>query len=69
MLEERAGVSYPDGQQVKDGTIHIIYDYQRKRDQHILMASFREDDVISGNADSETVSLRQLVSKGGAGQE
>jgi hypothetical protein len=69
MLDERIGVSYPDGQQVEDGTIYIIYDYQRKRDQHILMASFKEDDVISGDPGSETVSLRRLVSKGGEGQD
>jgi hypothetical protein len=28
-----------------------------------------EDDVISGNPDSEKVSLRRLVSKGGTGQD
>lgn len=69
MLDERAGVSYPDGQQAEDGTINIIYDYNRKSDQQILMASFMEDDVISGNPDSEKVSLRRLVSKGGTGQD
>lgn len=69
LLDERSGVSYPDGQQVEDGTIHIIYDYHRKSDQHILMASFREEDVISGDPDSETVSLRRLVSKGGTKQD
>jgi len=65
LLDERSGVSYPDGQQVEDGTIHIIYDYNRKSDQHILRASFTEEDVISGNPESESVSLRRLVSKGG----
>ncbi len=69
LLDERSGVSYPDGQQVEDGTIYIIYDYQRKADQHILLASFRENDVISGDPDSETVSLRRLVSKGGTKQD
>lgn len=66
LLDERSGVSYPDGQQVEDGTIYIIYDYNRKSDQHILLASFREDDIISGNPDAETISLRRLVSNGGA---
>ena len=65
LLDERSGVSYPDGQQLEDGTIYIIYDYHRQSDQHILMASFTEDDVISGNPNAETVSLRMLVSKGG----
>jgi hypothetical protein len=54
---------------VEDGTIYIIYDYNRKSDQNILMASFREDDVILGNPDSESVILRMLVSKGGPGQD
>jgi hypothetical protein len=69
LLDERSGVSYPDGQQMEDGTIHIIYDYHRKSDQNILRASFMEEDVISGNPDSETVSLRRLISKGGARQD
>ena len=69
LLDERPGVSYPDGQQVNDGTIYIIYDYHRKSDQHILIASFREDDVTSGNPDSKSVNLRMPVSKGGARQE
>ena len=69
LLDERSGVSYPDGQQMEDGTIHIIYDYHRKSDQNILRVSFMEEDVISGNPDSETVSLLRLISKGGARQD
>jgi hypothetical protein len=65
LLDERKGVSYPDGQQAADGTIHIIYDYNRTSDQLILMASFTEKEVITGNPDSENVSLRKVVSKGG----
>ncbi len=69
LLDARSGVSYPDGQQMEDGTIHIIYDYHRKSDQNILRASFMEEDVISGNPESETLSLRRLISKGGARQD
>ena len=29
MLDERGGVSYPDGQQTADGTIYITYDFDR----------------------------------------
>jgi hypothetical protein len=65
LLDERSGVSYPDGQQVEDGTIYMIYDYNRITDQQILMASFREDDVISGVSDAASVSLQTPVSKGG----
>ena len=69
LLDERNGVSYPDGQQDKDGLIRIIYDYSRTGARLILMASFREEDVLAGRTDSQTVHLRQLVSKGSGGQE
>ena len=56
LLDERSGVSYPDGQQTLDGTIHIIYDYSRTGSGEILMANFREEDVVTGNTASATVS-------------
>ena len=67
LLDERTGVSYPDGQQTKDGMIHIIYDYNRTKDQLILMTGFTEEDVLS-NSDSArdgVVRKRRVVSKGG----
>ncbi len=63
LLDERKGVSYPDGQQEADGSIHIIYDHSRTGDREILMARFRESDVIAGNAASPTVRLRMVVSR------
>ena len=69
LLDERGGVSYPDGQQDKDGVIHIIYDYARTTDRLILTSSFCEADVLSGNTGSDTVRLRQVVSKGSGGRE
>lgn len=63
LLDKRNGVSYPDGQQSSDGTIHIIYDYSRTAAREIVMATFTEDDVITGNRESATVSLRMIVSK------
>ncbi len=63
MLDERKGVSYPDGQQNQDGTIHIIYDYSRREAREILMATFTENDVIVGDPESASVSLRMIVSK------
>ena len=50
LLDERDGVSYPDGQQTADGLIRIIYDYSRTGDRHILMATFREEDAAAGKA-------------------
>jgi len=69
VLDERNGVSYPDGQQAADGRIHIIYDYSRTGDRTILMATFREEDVAAGKPAADTVELRQLVSKASGGRE
>jgi hypothetical protein len=69
LLDERLGVSYPDGQQTADGLIRIIYDYSRTGDRHILMATFREEDVAASKDVSGAVKLRQLVSRGSGGQE
>lgn len=48
MLDERQGVSYPDGFQAPDGTIFIVYDRNRSTDAEILMARFTEQDVLDG---------------------
>jgi predicted neuraminidase len=63
LLDERNGVSYPDGQQETDGTIHIIYDFSRRDAREILMATFTEDDITSGDPKSASFSSRRLVSK------
>lgn len=62
LLDERTGVSYPDGQETADGLIRIIYDYNRTTDRQILMAVFKEADVAAGQAVSGAVRLRQTVS-------
>ncbi|MDD2601145.1 MAG: sialidase family protein [Kiritimatiellae bacterium] len=49
VLDERNSVSYPDGTQAPDGTIYVIYDWERARDKHILMTTFREEDVRKGS--------------------
>jgi hypothetical protein len=69
MLDERLGVSYPDGQQTPDGLIRIVYDYNRTSDRQILLSTFREEDVIAGADVSHAVRLRQTVSKATGGQE
>jgi len=68
MLDERLGVSYPDGQQTPDGLIRIIYDYNRTSDRNILMATIREEDVAAGIPVSTDLRLRQLVSQASGGQ-
>ena len=47
MLDERTGVSYPDGFQAPDGTIYISWDRNRSTDGEILMARFTEEDVLA----------------------
>ncbi len=69
LLDERDGVSYPDGQQTKEGTIRVIYDFSRRGSRHILMAAFREEDVIAGKPVSGKVRLRQLVSDASGDRE
>ncbi len=68
LLDERALVSYPDGQQDEDGMIHIIYDYNRYADKQIFMVSFTEEDVLSEDYDvrlTKVTGNRKLVSQGG----
>jgi predicted neuraminidase len=69
LLDERNGVSYPDGQQSADGTIRIIYDFSRTGSRHILVASFDEADVAAGRPVSDRPRLRQLVSEATGGLE
>ncbi len=63
LLDERSGVSYPDGVQSDDGTIYIIYDFARTRDKKILMATFTEEDVLAGKPVSDKARLRVLVNQ------
>lgn len=67
MIDERKGVSYPDGVQAPDGTIYLIYDYSRTGDRQIFMASFTEDDVAAGQWKSagarQRVQINQATGK------
>ena len=68
LLDEREWVSYPDGQQAKDGTIYIAYDYMRKKKKLILMTSFSEDDILADDYDARIVEVfrrRSVISDGG----
>ena len=63
LLDERGGVSYPDGVQSKDGLIWITYDRGRNSVGEILLAKFREEDVAAGKDVSRAVTLKQVISK------
>lgn len=69
LLDERSGVSYPDGQETDDGLIRIIYDFSRTGARQILMASFREEDAAAGKPVSDAVRLRQIVSEASGGKQ
>lgn len=63
MLDERNAVSYPDGFESPDGLIHILYDWNRHSDAEILMAKFREEDVLAGKVVSKDAKLLMLANK------
>jgi len=65
LLDERDEISYPDGAEGSDGTIYIVYDYQRNGTgaKEILMAVFTENDIVKGKCVSANSRLRVLVNK------
>lgn len=63
LLDERSGVSYPDATQAPDGTIHVIYDWSRLREKHILMSTFSEKDILDGVFASPVARSRVLINQ------
>ncbi len=63
MLDERKGVSYPDGFQAPDGTIYISYDRNRATDGEILMARFTEEDVLARKLVGPKSKRKMLISR------
>lgn len=63
MLDERTGISYPDGTQAPDGTIYISYDRERSRLGEILMARITEDDILAGELVHPNSRLKMLISR------
>lgn len=63
MIDEREKVTYPDGVQAEDGTICIVYDYNRTPDGVVLMAAFTEEDVRAGEPVTDNVRLRVEVAR------
>ena len=61
MLDERAGISYPDGFQAPDGRIYISYDRNRATDGEILMARFTEEDILAGKLTTPDSRLKMLI--------
>jgi predicted neuraminidase len=63
LLDERGGISYPDGVQADDGLIWIVYDRDRQGAGEILLTTFREADVVAGKNVSGDVRLKHVVNK------
>ncbi len=63
LLDERNAVSYPDGFEAPDGLIHILYDWNRHTDAEILLAKFREEDILAGKIVSSDAKLKRLANK------
>ena len=63
LLDERGGISYPDGVQAANGAIYITYDFDRGGAKKILMARFTEEDVERGAWVSKVAAQRILVHK------
>lgn len=66
-LDERSGVSYPDGFQAPDGRIFVTYDRNRKTDREILLAVFTEEDVTVGRLASAGARLEGIISRAADG--
>lgn len=63
LLDERLRVSYPDAAQAPNGVIYLIYDYDRRGDKKILLATFTEEDIIQKACVSDMAQLQILINQ------
>jgi predicted neuraminidase len=63
VLDERKGISYPDGFQAPDGTLYISYDRNRATDGEILLARFAEEDILARKVIGPKSKLKLLISR------
>ncbi len=63
VLDERKGISYPDGFQASDGTIYISYDRNRATDGEILLARFTDADILAKQLSGPKSKLMMLISR------
>ncbi len=61
LLDRREKVSYPDGFIDNDGFVYAVYDRQRYLAREILVAKFKEEDIMAGQCVTEGSYLNRLV--------
>jgi predicted neuraminidase len=69
LVDERQGVSYPDGVESAEGTVYLIYDFERTGAKQILMATFTEADVLAGKPVSGKFRTRVVVNQATGAKE
>ncbi len=63
VIDERNGVSYPDGFQAPGGKVYISYDRERAQIGEILMCQITEEDILAGQLVSQNSKLKMIISK------
>lgn len=63
LIDERKEISYPDGDQLKDGTLVLAYDFSRGEHRQILLARFTEEDVRAGKFQSPGSGARKVINQ------
>lgn len=63
VLDDRNPVSYPDGDQLSDGTIVVTYDFDRTGARLILAARFTEADILAGKIVSQQGKLQLQINQ------
>lgn len=66
LLDGRDKCAYPDGQQLPDGRIVVISDYDRAGAKEVSYVTFREEDIVTG--DPSKVSKRTIISSAAKAQ-
>lgn len=61
LLDERSPVSYPDIAQTPNGDIYVHYDRERTGAAEILIARFREEDLLACELVSKDAALKNIV--------
>ncbi|MDN3688950.1 sialidase family protein [Cyclobacterium jeungdonense] len=57
LLDQREGVSYPDGQETEDDILHIVYNRDRTGDREVLLTTFTEEAIWRSAYDEKMVEI------------